>query len=98
MAWMWRRRARIIEVNSWEGTQQMFPRATPAVISFLALFALISPAAGTDPDRDFSGVWLLDEQQSDARALTPLPPAVLTTNHQGPPIQCTKADKEEKPA
>ena len=76
----------------------MFPRATPAVISFLSLFALISPAAGTDPDRDFSGVWLLDEQQSDARALTPLPAAVLTINQQGPTIQCTEAEKERKPA
>jgi len=71
----------------------MFPRATPAVISFLALFALIPPAAGTDPDRDFSGVWLLDEHQSDARASTPLPAAVLTINQQGPVIQCTESEK-----
>jgi len=75
----------------------MFPRATPAVVSLLALFALISPAAGNDPDRDFSGVWLLDEQQSDAGALTPLA-AVLTINQQGATIQCTEAEKEGKPA
>ena len=76
----------------------MFPSATPAVISFLALFALMSPGTGTDPDRDFSGVWLLDEQRSDTRALTPPPTAVLTISQQGPNIQCTEAETDGKAA
>ena len=76
----------------------MFPHATPAVISFLAFFAFVSSAAETDPDRDFSGVWLLDERLSETRALTPLPAAVITINQQGPTIECAEAEKERKPA
>jgi type IV secretion system protein VirB10 len=76
----------------------MFPRATPAAISLLAFFPFMSPAAEADADRDFSGVWVLDEQRSDARALTPPPSAILTVSQQGLAIQCTDGEKDARPA
>jgi type IV secretion system protein VirB10 len=72
----------------------MFPRGTSWVIGILTFLPL---AAGTDPDRDFSGVWLLDEQQSDIRALVAAPGAVLNVSQQDLTIRSTETQKDGKP-
>ena len=72
----------------------MFTRGASWVTGILALLPL---AAGTDPDRDFSGVWFLDEQQSDLRALSAAPGAVLTVSQQGITVRSTETEKDGKP-
>lgn len=71
----------------------MFPRES-LVLSVLGFFSLCLPALSTDPDRDFSGVWLLDEQRSDVRPLPAPPGALLTISEQGLAMRCTEADKD----
>ena len=73
----------------------MFPRGAPWVTSVLALLPL---AAGTDPDRDFSGVWFLDEQQSDLRALATAPGTMLNVSQQDVTIRSTESQKDGKPS
>lgn len=56
------------------------------------VLVLVSPlGAAPDPDRDFSGAWILDEQQSDARALPAPPAALLTITQQDEVIRCTES-------
>jgi hypothetical protein len=66
----------------------------PWVIATLSLIPLV---AATDPDRDFSGVWLLDEQQSDFHALGGAPGAVLNVNQQDLTIRSTETQKDGRP-
>ena len=55
------------------------------------VLVLVSPlAAATDPDRNFSGVWILDEKQSDVRALPDSPAALLTITQQDEVIRCAE--------
>ena len=56
------------------------------------VLVLVSPlAAAPDPDRDFSGVWTLDEKQSDVHALQDTPAALLTITQQDEVIRCTES-------
>ena len=56
------------------------------------VLVLVSPlAAAPDPDRDFSGVWILDEKQSDVRALPDPPAALLTITQQDEVIRCAES-------
>jgi len=57
---------------------------------------LLSPAAAIDPDRDFTGVWYLDDQKSDLAGLPAPPPAHLSISQEGAAIRCTEADKDGK--
>ena len=59
----------------------------------LALVIVSPLAAAPDPDRDFSGVWILDEQQSDVRALPAPPAALLTITQQDEFIRCTESSQ-----
>jgi len=60
-------------------------------VSAVLALLLVSPlAAAPDPDRDFSGVWILDEHQSDLRALPAPPAAQLNITQQGDVIRCTE--------
>ena len=65
-----RKRAKWCEMSSY-----LIARAS----AVLVLVLVSSLAAAPDPDRDFSGVWILDEQQSDVRALPDAPAAQLTS-------------------
>ena len=68
----------------------LFARAC-AVLAFL----LFSPlAAAPDSDRDFSGVWILDEQQSNFRGLPAPPAALLNITQQETVIQCMESDQD----
>jgi hypothetical protein len=51
-------------------------RFAPANASILAAVAVFSMFAATDPDRDFSGSWLLDGSASNVRALEPVESAL----------------------
>jgi hypothetical protein len=73
-------------------------RVAAVVVGMAALAHLPPLAAATDPDRDFSGVWLLDEQQSDFHALATAPGALLTVSQEGPTIRCTESDNDGKSA
>lgn len=75
----------------------MFQRRTAVVTGIVAFVGLL-PLAAADPDRDFSGVWFLDEQQSDLRALKTAPAALLTVSQDGPTIQCAESGKDGKSA
>lgn len=59
---------------------------------FTAVLLLLLPAgsfAGSDdPDRDFSGNWVLDQQKSDFRTLPVTPGTLLTITQQGSTIHC----------
>jgi len=60
------------------------------ILAFTFCFAL---EAATDPDRDFSGVWILDEHASDLRSLPSTPGALLNVTQQGAVIQITELDQ-----
>jgi len=49
-----------------------------------------------DPDRDFSGTWVLDQKQSDLRPLPAAPGLVLTITQEGSAIRCVEADGNGK--
>jgi hypothetical protein len=65
--------------------------STKFVPVMLLLLPLVLFAGTQDPDRDFAGNWVLDAQQSDSRALTVNPGALLTISQQGSTIQCTES-------
>jgi hypothetical protein len=59
----------------------------------------VSPlTAASDPDRDFSGVWILDEHQSDLRGLPTAPAALLNITQQESVIQCLETDQDGQSA
>ncbi len=60
------------------------------ILAFTLCFAL---EAAPDPDRDFSGVWILDEHASDLRSLPSTPGALLNVTQQGAVIQITELDQ-----
>jgi type F conjugative transfer system protein TrbI len=63
----------------------------------IGFLVFLSPSLlATDPDRDFSGVWILDDQSSDVRGLPMAPGALLTISRQGSTIQATESDKARK--
>jgi len=55
-----------------------------------AVAALLSATllCGVDPERDFSGKWVLDERASDARGIRPLPPASLSVSVTDASVDC----------
>jgi len=57
----------------------------------LALVLALPLAAAPDADRDFSGVWILDEQQSDTHALPSAPAALLNITQQEDVIRCSES-------
>jgi type IV secretion system protein VirB10 len=65
---------------------------TTAVL--MPALALLSTLAAADADRDFSGVWILDEPQSDLRGLPSAPGALLNVTQQDALIRCLESDQE----
>jgi len=65
----------------------------PRACAVLALVLVSSLAAAPDPDRDFSGVWILDEHQSDLRGLPAAPAAQLNITQQDEVIRCTETSE-----
>jgi len=63
-----------------------------------SLFVLLASAAAIDPERDFSGLWYLDEQKSDLAGLASTAPAQLSVSQEGATIRCTESDKDGKSA
>ena len=61
-----------------------------------SLLALLSPAAAIDPDRDFSGVWYLDQQKSEVAGLPSAAPVQLSVSQEVSTIRCTESDKDGK--
>jgi type IV secretion system protein VirB10 len=58
-------------------------------VSAVLALVFVSPlAAAPDPERDFSGVWILDEHQSDLRGLPAAPAALLNITQQEEVIRC----------
>src|SRR4051794_33886718 len=52
-----------------------------AIFVAFAAFCLLSPLRAADPDRDFSGTWLLDRQASNSRELpAPVDSLIVTQN------------------
>jgi len=76
----------------------MLPRVHHALILILSATPLGLFASPTDPDRDFAGVWLLDEPQSDFRALASAPAAILNISQQGATLTCTESDRNGRTA
>src|SRR5207248_2599655 len=72
----------------------MFRRTNLVLLSILAFFSVESVAASTDADRDFSGVWLLDEQRSDIRPLPGPPATLLAITQQGFTMRCVESGKD----
>ncbi len=71
--------------------------SSPSITGAGAILAIIlcSPlAAATDPDRDFSGVWILDERASDLRNLPFSPGALLNITQQETVIQRSESDQQ----
>jgi type IV secretion system protein VirB10 len=60
-------------------------------IIVILLLAVTSPLWAIDADRDFSGVWLLDTHNSNARALPVPPDPSLTVTQQDIAIHCSAA-------
>jgi hypothetical protein len=60
------------------------------VSAVLALVLVSALAAAPDPDRDLSGVWILDEHQGDLHALPAAPAALLNITQQEEVIRCTE--------
>src|SRR5512133_2077796 len=60
-----------------------------ATANLLFLLPLGLLAGGND--RDFSGTWTLDEQQSSLRGLPASPGPLLTIDQQGAAFRCTEA-------
>jgi len=76
----------------------MLPRVARLITGFSSLLVLLSPAAAIDPDRDFSGVWFLDEQRSELASLPSGAPVQLSVSQEGATIRCTESDKDGKSA
>jgi len=74
-------------------TLQMLPRLARLVTAVSSPLVFLSPAAAIDPDRDFSGVWFLDEQQSELGSLPSAAPAQLSVSQEGVTIHRTESDK-----
>ena len=72
----------------------MLPRFIFGILAFLSL-PWLAPAA--DSDRDFSGVWVLDEKQSDLRSLPIAPEPILTVTVEGSALRCVESDASGKP-
>jgi type IV secretion system protein VirB10 len=60
----------------------------------LALILCSPLVAATDPDRDFSGVWILDERASDLRNLPSSPGALLNITQQDNVIRRAESDQQ----
>ena len=58
-----------------------------AILVLSAAFCLVSPLPGADPDRDFSGTWLLDRGAGSFRELA-APDDTLTITHNDLKIEC----------
>ena len=76
----------------------MLPRVARLMVGVSSLLALFSPAAAIDPDRDFTGVWYLDEQKSDLAGLTSAAPAQLSVSQEGTAIRCSESNSDGKTA
>lgn len=76
----------------------MLPRIARVMIGVSSLLVLLLPAAAIDPDRDFSGVWFLDEQKSELASLPSAAPAQLSVSQEGAVIRCAESDKDGKSA
>lgn len=76
----------------------MLPRVARLMTVVSSLLVLPSPAAAIDPDRDFSGVWFLDEEKSELAGLASPAPAQLSVSQEGATIRCTESDKDGKSA
>lgn len=76
----------------------MFSPVTRAICCALPVFFAALPASSSDSDRDFSGTWILDEQQSDVRALPVAPASVLTVTLQGVNMHAVESDRTGKSA
>ena len=63
-----------------------------AAVAILVLVPAL--AAAPEPDRDFSGVWILDETHSDAHALPGAPAGFLQVTEQENVIRCTETDHQ----
>jgi hypothetical protein len=73
------------------------PSITRAGVVFALILGSRLPAAA-DPDRDFSGVWVLDEHASDLRNLPSSPAVLLNITQQDDVIECAESDPQGKPA
>src|SRR5580704_17707678 len=73
------------------------PSITRAGVVFALILGSRLPAAA-DPDRDFSGVWVLDEHASDLRNLPSSPAVLLNITQQDDVIECAGSDPQGKPA
>jgi hypothetical protein len=76
----------------------MLPRVARLMTVVSSLVVLLSPAAAIDPDRDFSGVWYLDEQKSEVAGLPSAAPVQLSVSQEVSTIRCTESDKDGKSA
>ena len=76
----------------------MLPPVARLITGISSLLLLLSPAAAIDPDRDFTGVWYLDEQKSDLAGLPSVAPAQLSITQEGTAIRFTESDKDGKSA
>jgi hypothetical protein len=74
----------------------MLPRIARLMAGVSSLLVLLLPAAAIDPDRDFSGVWFLDEQKSELASLPSAAPAQFSVSQDGASIHCTESDKVGK--
>src|SRR5579864_695065 len=64
----------------------------------LALVLVPRLPAAEDPDRDFTGVWILDEKQSDFRGLPTAPAPVLNITLPPAAIQCVESGPDGQAA
>jgi hypothetical protein len=62
--------------------------ARPVIFAFLSA-ALIAPLSAMDPERDFSGKWLLDARRSKTEALPVPPEQMLTVVQQDVAVRCS---------
>ena len=76
----------------------MLPRVARLITGITCLLVLLSPAAAIDPERDFSGLWFLDEQKSELASLPSAAPVQLSVSQEGATIHCTESDKDGKSA
>jgi type IV secretion system protein VirB10 len=68
--------------------------ARPVTSAFIIVFSVFCrlELSAADRDRDFAGAWLLDEKQSDLRALPVAPGPVLTVTQENSAIRCMESD------
>jgi hypothetical protein len=59
------------------------------VVTVVTFSVLIAPLSAVEPERDFSGKWILDARGSNSRALPMRPDATLTLVQQDVAIRCT---------